>query len=325
MSLTIALPVAILLSAGLGAYFIAPWRIPAILFAGADAEAYQVLAYVRFPRVLLSVIVGAGLACSGACLQGLFRNPLADPGLIGVSSGAAVGAGLWIVFSGPAMGGFGMPIAAFVGALLVTTLAWRVACRIGRISVAALLFAGIALTAIAQAFIGLLTYVASEDELRNLIFWQMGSFGYATWHLVIVTALLSAVGLYLLLKSSRALNAMAFGESTAFSLGVSTEALKRRVLIGTALTVGAGVAAAGGIGFVGLIVPHLLRMAVGADHRWLLPASIVSGAAFMTATDLAARTVAQPVELPVGIITAFTGAPFLLWLLVRERGKAVYA
>lgn len=324
--LLVCLPVVLCVAAGVGAYPIAPWKVPGILFRHAEAEGFRILAYIRFPRVALSAIVGASLACAGASLQGLFRNPLADPGLLGVTSGAAVGAALWIVvLSGGWLGIWGLPVAAFAGSALVVSLIWRLARNTGRMATATLLLAGIALNSIAGAIIGLLTFLADSEELRGLTFWQLGGFSHATWPLTILTLVLCTGGLAVLLRAGNALNALTLGEAEAYNLGVSTEAVKRRIVFGCAVTVGAGVAAAGGIGFVGLVVPHLLRITVGADHRWLLPGSAIAGAILLTAADLGARTVALPAEMPVGIITAVLGGPFFLWLLIRYRRELVHA
>ena len=216
---------------------------------------------------------------SGATLQGIFRNPLADPGLIGITAGAGLGATLWIVLiGGGALGVWGLPIAAFGCGILVTISVWKIAEERGRVRTLTLLLAGIALNSFAGAGIGLMTFLADDEQLRSLTFWLLGGFGGATWPVVFVTLPIAIIGLLVLLRQAAALNAMSLGESEAYHLGVSTETLKRWSVFGVALTVGAAVSAAGGIGFVGLVVPHLLRLLGGADHRYVLPGSAVGGA-----------------------------------------------
>ncbi|MFI8745232.1 FecCD family ABC transporter permease [Pseudomonas sp. NPDC077186] len=288
-------------------------------------QAELILAQIRMPRTLLGLAVGMVLALCGVAMQGLFRNPLADPGLVGVSSGAALGAALAIV-GGAAFGGLPEAFApyllsacAFVGGLLVTALVYRLGRRDGQTSVATMLLAGIALTALAGAAIGLFTYLADDATLRTLTFWNLGSLNGASyarlWPLLLATA---AVALWLP-RRARALNALLLGESEARHLGFEVERLKRELVFCTALGVGAAVAAAGLIGFIGLVVPHLMRLLVGPDHRLLLPASALAGASLLLLADLAARLVLAPAELPIGIVTALIGAPFFLYLLVRGR------
>ncbi|AXO60747.1 iron ABC transporter permease [Pseudomonas sp. phDV1] len=294
----------------------------------ADASVQQaelILAQIRMPRTLLGLAVGMVLALCGVAMQGLFRNPLADPGLVGVSSGAALGAAVAIV-GGAAFGGLPEAFApyllsacAFVGGLLVTALVYRLGRRDGQTNVATMLLAGIALTALAGAAIGLFTYLADDATLRTLTFWNLGSLNGASyarlWPLLLATL---AVALWLP-RRARALNALLLGESEARHLGFDVERLKRELVFCTALGVGAAVAAAGLIGFIGLVVPHLMRLLVGPDHRLLLPASALAGASLLLLADLVARLALAPAELPIGIVTALIGAPFFLYLLVRGR------
>ena len=294
----------------------------------ADASIQQaelILSQIRMPRTLLGLAVGMVLALCGVAMQGLFRNPLADPGLVGVSSGAALGAAVAIV-GGAAFGGLPEAFApyllsacAFVGGLLVTALVYRLGRRDGQTNVATMLLAGIALTALAGAAIGLFTYLADDATLRTLTFWNLGSLNGASyarlWPLLLATL---AVALWLP-RRARALNALLLGESEARHLGFDIERLKRELVFCTALGVGAAVAAAGLIGFIGLVVPHLMRLLVGPDHRLLLPASALAGASLLLLADLVARLALAPAELPIGIVTALIGAPFFLYLLVRGR------
>ncbi|WP_447593764.1 FecCD family ABC transporter permease [Aquipseudomonas campi] len=288
-------------------------------------QAELIIGQIRLPRTLLGLAVGAVLALSGVAMQGLFRNPLADPGLVGVSSGAALGAAVAIV-GGAALGGlpeasapYLLSLCAFLGGLGVTALVYRLGRHDGQTSVVTMLLAGIALNALAFACIGLFTYLADDATLRTLTFWNLGSLNGASyarlWPLLLVTL---AVVLWLP-RRARALNALLLGESEARHLGFDVEALKRELVFCTALGVGAAVAAAGLIGFIGLVVPHLVRLVAGPDHRVLLPASALAGASLILFADLFARLVLAPAELPIGIVTALIGAPFFLYLLLRRR------
>ncbi|MFC5742538.1 FecCD family ABC transporter permease [Dyella tabacisoli] len=284
----------------------------------------HVVLMLRLPRVLLAMLVGAALACSGAAMQGLFRNPLADPGLIGVSAGAALGAVTMIVLGGAftgvmseLAGSFGIAGAAFAGGLAATALVYMLGRR--RPGIGALLLAGVAISAIAMAGVGLLTFLASENQLRDLTFWSLGSLGGASWQRLAVISLPMLLALLLLPRSAAALNALLLGEQEACLLGFRPERLKPLLVTLVALSVSAAVATTGVIGFVGLVVPHLLRMLWGSDHRMLLPGSILGGAVLLTAADTFSRTVVAPAELPIGVLTALLGGPFFLWLLLRAR------
>jgi len=279
---------------------------------------------IRLPRVVLGALIGSGLGVAGAAMQGIFRNPLVDPGLLGISSGAGLGAAAAIVL-GVKLGlgnvSWLLPIFAFGAASLAMQLVIRIARSDGRTGTATLLLAGVAVNAVASAQIGLLTFLASDAQARTLTFWTLGSLGAATWPAVGITAAFMVAPIALLLRSGRVLNVLCLGESEAASLGVAPERVKRRVLLLVTLAVGASVAVAGVLAFVGLVVPHVVRMLVGADHRRLLPASALLGAALLTLADALARTVVSPAELPLGIVTASVGAPFFLLLLVRERRR----
>ena len=327
-----ALGAACVVSVGVGAVRVPP---PAVLAAlggalgldvgAATAQQEAVLLAIRLPRVLLGVVVGAGLAVSGALMQGLFRNPLADPGLVGVSSGAALGAAAAIVLAsglgvtalalGPAL----VAVAAFAGGLATVVVVYRIATRSGRTSVATMLLAGIAVNALCGAGVGVLVLFADDGQLRDLTFWTLGSLGGATWRTLAVVAL--PVGAVVLAAPllARPLNALLLGEAEAGHLGVRTERVKALVVGGAALAVGAATAVAGLVGFVGLVAPHLVRLALGPDHRALLPASALVGALLLVLADLLARTALAPTEVPIGIVTALAGAPFFLWLLLRQR------
>lgn len=288
-------------------------------------QAELIVGQIRLPRTLLGIATGGVLALAGVAMQGLFRNPLADPGLIGVSSGAALGAAIAIVF-GASIGGLPEAFApyllsacAFAGGLSVTALVYRLGRHNGQTSVSTMLLAGIALTALAGALIGLFTYLADDATLRTLTFWNLGSLNGASyprlWPLLLITLLVACW----LPRRVNALNALLLGESEARHLGFDVERLKVELILCTALGVGAAVAAAGMIGFIGLVVPHLLRLIVGPDHRVLLPASMFGGAILLLLADLIARLALAPAELPIGIVTALIGAPFFLYLLIRGR------
>ncbi|MBS7540979.1 FecCD family ABC transporter permease [Ancylobacter lacus] len=286
---------------------------------------------IRLPRTLLGALVGAAIALGGAVMQGLFRNPLADPALIGVSNGAALAAVMWIVLGAPvldglaaahlpaALAGAGLPACAFLGALAATFALYAIATRDGRTSVATLLFAGIAVGALSGAGTGVMVFLASDQQLRDFTFWTFGSLGGATWAKVAAGLPFLLFMLAAALPLARPLDALALGEAEAFHIGVDVQRTKRLAIAGVAAAVGAAVAMAGVIGFVGLVVPHLVRMMMGPGHRALLPASALLGGALLLGADVAARTLVAPAELPLGVVTAAFGAPFFLALLLRRR------
>ena len=281
---------------------------------------------IRLPRAVLGLMVGASLAVSGAVMQGLFRNPLADPGLVGVSSGASLGAVLLIVlgssFFGPLFAVFGfyaLPVAAFAGGLVTTLLLYKIATRSGQTSVATMLLAGIALGALAGAVTGVLIFMADDKQLRDLTFWGLGSLAGANWMKILSAGPIILVSLAVVPFLARGLNALTLGEAAAFHMGIPVQRLKNIAIVSVAASTGASVAVSGGIGFVGIVVPHVLRMLIGPDHRYLLPASALLGGTLLIFADMIARTIVPPAELPIGIITAFAGAPFFLWILLRGR------
>jgi len=281
---------------------------------------------IRLPRMAMGVMVGAALAVAGAVLQGLFRNPLADPGIIGVSSGAGLGAVSMIVLGGTvlapatlALGIYALPVAAFAGALATVLVLYGIATRQGRTSVATMLLAGIALGAMAGAFTGVLVFMADDRQLRDLVFWQLGSLAGATWTKIGGAGPIIALALLATPFLARGLNAFALGEATANHLGIPVQRFKYMAILAATAATGAAVAVSGGIGFIGIVVPHLLRLSIGPDHRYLLPASALLGAILLLLADAVARTVVAPAELPIGIVTAAAGAPFFLWILLRKR------
>jgi iron complex transport system permease protein len=288
-----------------------------------DLEA-TVLWEIRLPRVLLAAFVGAALAVTGASLQGLFRNPLAEPQLIGVSGGAALGAVAMIVMGSAlalpdAVRPFSLPLAAFAGALAVTgALYWFSARRAGA-GIATLLLVGVAINALAAVGIGAFTYLSDDGQLRTLTFWTLGSFASADWAKLLPAAGFITLAVAVLLREGRRLDLLQLGEAEARHLGVDVPRLKRRVVFAGAAAVGAGVAVSGIIGFIGLVVPHLVRLIGGVHHRFLLPGSALFGAALAVTSDIGARTIIVPAELPVGLLTSAIGAPFFLWLIIRLK------
>jgi|TARA_B110000967_G_scaffold136749_1_gene139601 iron complex transport system permease protein len=297
------------------------------LFSSGDtvSQAQVILFDIRLPRILLALLVGAILASTGAVMQGLFRNPLADPSLIGVSGGASVGASLMIVLAGGAvesgllMGLSLVALGAFVGGFAATILVYRLATSGIGTSVTTMLLAGIAIGALAGALNSLLSYFADNDMLRQISLWQMGNLSAANWAKVSIMALVSLLLFISFPQDSRALNALLLGESEARHLGIDVQRVKRRLIVLTALGVGVSVALAGMVGFVGLVIPHVIRLLIGPDHRWLIPGSAMAGAILLVVADSLARVVVLPAELPTGILTALLGAPFFIVLLLQQR------
>jgi len=297
--------------------------LQALIGKAEDARQAAVIWQLRLPRTLMAGLVGAGLGLSGAMTQGLFRNPIADPSLIGVSAGAAVITAALIVFGTmlppPGWLPYALPLGAFAGSLAVIVIVSRIAMVEARTSVALLLLAGIAINALAMAGTGLLVYLSDDRQMRDITFWTLGSVGGATW--IKVAALAPCVILPLLLTHwfGRALDALNLGEREAAHLGFRVERVKRAACLSFALAVGGAVSVSGIIGFVGLVVPHLVRLAFGAQHRVLLPLSALSGATLLILADIVARTIVAPAELPIGLITSFIGGPFFIALLLRRR------
>lgn len=281
---------------------------------------------IRLPRILLGLITGAGLAITGAAIQGLFRNPLADPTLIGVSSGAVLFAVVAIVLLTTALAPIAqwlqqatITLAAFIGSILTTYLVYALAKTKQTVSVMTMLLAGIAISALASAVVGFMIFLSSEEQLRTITFWTLGSLSGATWLSLAITMPLILVGIILLTRQARELNALLLGEKEAAYLGVPVEKVKTRIIILSALIVGVCISQTGIIGFVGLVIPHFLRLLFGSNYRALLPLSALTGAIFLVSTDTLARTIVAPAELPIGIITAIIGAPFFLWLIYRTQ------
>ena len=322
---------ACLLAVGLGTVWIPPrttlrllaWKLGMVDAPGDVPTSTAVILFeLRIPRVLLAVLVGSALAAAGALFQALFRNPMADPAIIGVSSGAALGSIVAILLGGGVLlGGLAVPVAGFGGALAVALVVYRLGRFGSAVQVGTLLLAGIAVAAVLSAVISLIMAFSGE-QVRSIYFWLLGGLAGRGWDSLAAAAPFVGIGLVLTMFGVRDLNAMALGEERAGQLGVEVERFKRRTLATGALLAAAAVSVAGVIGFVGLMTPHILRLVLGADHRSLLPAVVLGGAAFMVLADLAARTMLAPEEIPVGALTALLGGPFFLYLLRRERTLA---
>jgi len=277
---------------------------------------------VRLPRVLLAILVGAALATAGALLQGVFANPLAEPGVIGVSSGAAVGAGAVIVLGGAFVAAWSVALAAFVAGLITTMLVYVLARADGRTEVVTLVLTGVAINAFAGGLIAFLLFVASPAARDQIVFWQLGSLNGATWEAVGVVAVLTVCGVLAAALVASRLDLLALGESAARHLGVDVERLRRTVIVIVAVLATAGVAFTGIIMFVGLIVPHVVRMVVGPGHRVLIPLSAIVGAVVLLAADVGARSLVDNADLPLGMLTSLVGGPFFFWLLRRTRARS---
>ncbi|WP_020410161.1 FecCD family ABC transporter permease [Hahella ganghwensis] len=323
--LLLLLLVTVVVAVGQGAYSISwqqllPWNLQnhweAVVQDGI------IVWHIRLPRILLSALVGAALAMAGSALQGLFRNPLADPGLIGISGGAALAVSMTIVllpWSMGYMGLYALSISAFIGGLMTCMVIFKIG-KIGSMtSVGHLILAGVAINALAMAGVGLMTFLSDDQQMRTLNFWMLGSFGGALWPAVLMQLTITLPAGWLLWRQSKALNRLLLGEEEARFLGTDTETLKNRVVTLSALLVGASVAVSGIIGFVGLVVPHLIRLLWRADHHILIPASALLGASLMVLADTLARTLVIPAEIPVGIVTSLVGGPFFLWLLMKPH------
>ncbi|WP_063793496.1 FecCD family ABC transporter permease [Streptomyces hirsutus] len=286
-----------------------------------DRVAESVLWNVRFPRIVLALLVGASLGCAGALMQGVFGNPLAEPGVIGVSSGAAVGAVGAIALGLNFAGNWTVSILAFAAGLVTVLLVYVMSRSGGRTEVVTLILTGIAVNAFAGALIGLFLFFADTAAVNQITFWQLGSLSQATWPKVLAVLPCAVLGLAVAPLYARRLDLLALGERPARHLGVDVERLRIVLVLVIALLTAAAVSVSGVVGFVGLVVPHLLRMAAGPGHRFLLPGSALLGALVLLAADLTARTIAEPAELPLGVLTALIGSPFFFWLLRRTRRK----
>ncbi|MGK3224007.1 FecCD family ABC transporter permease [Enterobacter soli] len=317
--LAMALLVMTLVATGFGAL-----RLPvSLLWNNSDDALRQIWLTIRLPRVLLALVIGGSLALAGCVMQGLFRNPLADPGLLGISSGAALAVALWVVIplSLPALVMLYAPmLAAFLGALAATVVIFLLSQQ-RESSLSRLLLVGIAINALCGAAVGVLSWISNDAQLRQLSLWGMGSLGQAQWSTLLAVTSLMVPTVWVIWRLATALNLLQLGEEEAHYLGVDVKVVQRVLLLCSALLVAAAVAVSGVIGFVGLVVPHLMRMWLGADHRAVIPGSVLAGAFLLLIADTVARTLVAPAEMPVGLLTSILGAPWFLWLIFRRGGQ----
>ncbi len=320
-----ALAIAMLAGVGLGAVGVSPAEIVRALVRAVTGESRMagdaVIVDIRLPRVVLAALVGSCLASAGVLYQALFRNPLADPYILGMSAGAGLGAVIALTLTASATAArFGVvPAGAFVGAIATIALVVRLASLRGVLDVTSLLLAGVAIS-YALSAVTAFVMVFFRESMASVVFWMMGGLGGASWPYVWMITPMLVIGLAVPMLATRELNLMLLGEERASELGVDVELFKKVLLGCGALLVAGAVSVSGLIGFVGLMTPHMVRLALGPDHRLLLPASAIGGGIVMVVADLVARVVLAPVEIPVGIVTAFVGGPFFVWLLVRRNG-----
>lgn len=316
------LALALLLSVGVGHVPLTPGEIMGALLGRGDPARIQIVRQIRLPRALLGVLVGGGLAISGSVFQALLRNPLAEPYILGISGGAAAGAVLALALGISAAASFTLPLAAFAGALLAIVLVFRVASAVDRgLDVRVLLLAGVVTGAFFGAVISLVLSLSTAQTVRSAVLWMMGSLSGTGWPQVWLVAGYTLPSVLVLMGLARAFNLMAVGEESASYLGIDVERVKRVAYGLASLITAAGVGVAGIIGFVGLIIPHTLRLLIGSDQRFVLPLSFLAGGAFLTLADLGARTLLDPAEIPIGVITAFLGVPLFLVLLRRSLSE----
>lgn len=333
ISLFILLPICVIIATSLGAFKIEFKQCVNIIINLFGAEnyseftipQYNVLLNIRLPRVLLSMMIGAALAVSGAGLQGLFRNPLADPGLIGISAGAMLAASIAIIlglqFTNGFLGYYSISFATFLGAIATTLIVFRLSKSDKSTNIATMLLAGIAINALAGAVTGFIIYLSNDDQLRDITFWSLGSLGGADWEKIIALIPLTILPIIMIARLSKKLDVFALGESEAICLGVNVNTMKRKLIIWVTITVGSCVAISGMIGFIGLLIPHITRLLVGPKHRNLIWISAILGALVLSVADLLCRLIVAPAELPIGILTAILGTPLFLMLLIQQKRK----
>ena len=333
ISLFVLLPICVIIATSLGAFKIEFKQCVNIIINLFGAEnyseftipQYNVLLNIRLPRVLLSMMIGAALAVSGAGLQGLFRNPLADPGLIGISAGAMLAASIAIIlglqFTNGFLGYYSISFATFLGAITTTIIVFRLSKSDKSTNIATMLLAGIAINALAGAVTGFIIYLSNDDQLRDITFWSLGSLGGADWEKIIALIPLTILPIIMIARLSKKLDVFALGESEAICLGVNVNTMKRKLIIWVTITVGSCVAISGMIGFIGLLIPHITRLLVGPKHRNLIWISAILGALVLSVADLLCRLIVAPAELPIGILTAILGTPLFLMLLIQQKRK----
>ena len=333
--LIVLLIVVFIFSLGIGALKISGMEIIYLFLknmglANAEVEEVKeiVLYDIRLPRLIQTILIGAALGISGAALQGIFRNPLVEPGLIGVSGGAAVGAVVVIIFGSyialPVqnfLGPYMLPVFAFTGSLIATLTVYYIAKSVSKTNVTLLILAGVAIMALCQALIGLAIFYADDNQIRTYNFWILGDLSSGNWEKVITTAPLIIIPVIFILRHSKSLNAISIGEAEAYHMGVDVEKVKYLIIVLSALAVGTAVSLAGIIAFIGLVIPHLVRLAYGPDHKIVLAGSALGGGILLMAADIIARMVVTPAELPIGIVTAMIGTPFFIYLLISSKRK----
>ncbi len=331
--LAVLLLIALVASSAIGAFSFSPDQMLHFLAehfglaspTAADDLSRNVFLKLRLPRVLVAAITGAVLGVSGTLMQGLFRNPIVEPGLVGTSAGAALGAAIVFVFGestalsfATPLGSLAVPVMAFVASFAATMIVYRLSTSFGKVNVFTLLLAGIAINALCAAGTGFLSYVARDPQARNITFWNLGTFTTADWRGVQLSGVFFVICFVWALRYGKSLNALMLGESEAASLGVNPDRLILQLLVVNTIMVAVATAMVGVIAFVGLVIPHVLRMLKSADYNFLLPASALFGAITMEVIDITARVIIPPAELPIGIITAVIGAPVFLWILLRQ-------
>lgn len=316
--LSAILLILIIYSANSGALKLPVFQLASLSF---DDPLWNIWYNIRLPRIILAVIVGMALATSGAVMQGLFRNPLADSGLLGISSGASLMVGLSILFPTifpPIMMLYGKMVAAFLGSLFICLLIYLYSLQ-EQCNLAKMVLLGVAINAIIGAVMGCLSYISDESQLRQLSLWSMGHLGKGSWDLVLVAMSLIVPALICVFKLSHQLNILQLGDEDAHYLGINVQRIKRYLLLLCAVLIGTAVAVSGIIAFVGLVVPHMIRLRIGANHQWLLPGSALGGACLLLLADTLARTLVAPIEIPVGLFTSLIGGPYFLWLILRHK------
>ena len=291
-----------------------------------------VLLDIRLPRVIMAILVGLGLGTSGAILQGLFRNPLVDPGFIGVSSGAAIGAMISIMFGSTIyyfmpkiLVPFTLPTLAMIGSFITTTIVYKMSKVAGKTNIMAMLLSGIAVNAFAGAIIGLFVSLSSDAELRSFTFWTLGGLDMADWDVLIITCIFIFIPFIAIYKSQYQMDIFMLGDSESEHLGLNVERLKKKIILIASITVGVSVAFCGMIGFIGLVTPHLVRLFIGPNHKYLIPGSGILGALILTLSDLICKTIISPAQLPIGVVTSTIGAPFFIWLILSQKRRFNYA
>ena len=292
----------------------------------------SVLWDIRMPRIILGLLVGLALGSAGAILQGLFRNPLVDPGFIGISSGAAIGAMVAIMFSSLILSytsdfltPFILPALAIIGAFITTLLIYRMSKVSGKTNIMAMLLAGIAINALAGSIIGLLVSISSDSELRSFTFWTLGGLDNGSWKVSIISSIFILTSFLTIYKIRKKLDIFMLGDAEAYHLGLNVESLKKKIILIASIMVGISVSFCGMIGFIGLVTPHIIRLFIGPKHKYLIPGSALLGSILLVLSDLICKTVIAPAQLPIGVITSIIGAPFFIWLIFSQKRRLGYS